>query len=76
MTTNVIQFPKTTWYLDEAVAYLKALGHRVSRRTLYNRISDGEGPRHAKKAGRLVFTKADLDAYDKAMTTTVQAFSR
>ena len=43
-------------------------------RTLRNKIVNGEGPRHEKRFGKLLFRKADLDAYLKSVTEVRQAF--
>jgi hypothetical protein len=75
--SNVIDFPEKKFMnLAEAAEYLglKARGKAWSPQTLRNRISEGRGPRHQKRFGRLVFDRADLDAFVKAETQTVGAY--
>ncbi len=48
----------------------------VSPKTIYNAISQGQGPRHIKRFNRLIFIAADLDAWIRANTVVKKAFCR
>lgn len=56
--------------VEQAAAYCK-----IKPKTLYNKISAGQGPRHIKKFGNLVFFSSDLDQWIKANTKVIKAFS-
>lgn len=48
----------------------------ISKSRLYSVISEGQGPRHVKRFGRLIFLAGDLDAWLKQITVVKRAFGR
>ena len=48
----------------------------LSIKTLYCRISLGQGPRHLKRFGRLIFLAGDLEKWIEHNTSVVKAFSK
>ena len=67
MTPALKLKPSGEMSVQEAAAYCG-----ISYRTLYNRVSDGEGPRHLKRFGRLVFLSSDLDQWIKDKTKIIK----
>lgn len=63
-------------YLEEAAAWLRARGHRISAKTLKNKCALGEGPRREYKGRNVIFKEADLLAWDKANTERRDAFHK
>lgn len=57
--------------LVEAAAYLG-----MATQTLYNLIHNGEAPRRAKRRGRWVFFKADLDQWKRDNTRIENAYEK
>lgn len=53
----------------EAAAYLG-----LTPKSLYNRNSEQKGPRRLKRFGGLKYHKADLDAYLRHETETLEAY--
>lgn len=69
--TAVLRINSGEMNVDQAAEYCG-----MSRRTLYARITAGQGPRHIKRFRRVVFLAGDLDAWIKANTEVKKAFGR
>jgi hypothetical protein len=55
--------------IDEALAYLRERGVKITKKSLYSKLSRIKKP-HAKKIGvNLRFTSVDLDEYILSITT-------
>jgi predicted DNA-binding transcriptional regulator AlpA len=54
--------------IDEAVAYLRARGVKVTKKSLYSQVSRTKKPRALKIGRSLRFTIQDLDDYIKSIT--------
>lgn len=48
----------------------------ISKKTLYTRLADGQGPRCLQRFGRLWFTPEDLDAWVRSQTKVRKALGR
>jgi hypothetical protein len=61
--------PDTPLNIDEAVAYLREKGVKVTKQSLYSQISRFKKPKALKIGRALRFTIADLDNHVKSITT-------
>jgi predicted DNA-binding transcriptional regulator AlpA len=55
--------------IDEAVAYLRAKGVKITKKSLYSQISRIKRPRAFKIGRALRFDVADLDDHVRSITT-------
>jgi hypothetical protein len=54
--------------IDEAVAYMRSKGVKITRGTLYTRVSRLKKPKSYRIGRALRFKKSDLDAYVASIT--------
>ena len=77
MTTHIatcndavmLDTPPDKWLdIDEAVAYLRSRGVKITRKTLYSNVSRYKKPKSYKIGGALRFKVSDLDAWIDEIT--------
>jgi predicted DNA-binding transcriptional regulator AlpA len=54
--------------IDEAVAYLRSKGVKITRKTLYSRVCRDKQPKSYKIGKALRFKRSDLDDWIKSIT--------